>query len=108
MALVQMACMSKRSPLRRAGVTPVNWRQIGTLHRIASALQLAPRGRLRVYCDTNIARFIAPGVVRFLENLQEAAIDLRTGDRMPDLVEEGFGLAIRAVVPPDSSRSRNT
>jgi DNA-binding transcriptional LysR family regulator len=71
--------------------------------RIAGALQLAPRGRLRIYCDTNIARFIAPVVVRFLEDFKEAAIDLRTGDRMPDLVEEGFDLAIRAIVPPDSS-----
>jgi DNA-binding transcriptional LysR family regulator len=71
--------------------------------RIASALQLTPRGRLRVFCDTNIARFIAPIVARFLQNFPEAAIDLRTGDRMTDLVEEGFDLAIRAVVPPDSS-----
>jgi DNA-binding transcriptional LysR family regulator len=77
--------------------------EVDEADRIASALQQAPRGRLRVYCDTNIARFIAPVVVRFLEEFKETAIDLRTGDRMPDLVEEGFDLAIRAVVPPDSS-----
>jgi DNA-binding transcriptional LysR family regulator len=71
--------------------------------RIASALQLTPRGRLRIYCDTNIARFIAPVVASFLEKFPEAAIDLRSGDRLIDLVEEGFDLAIRAVVPPDSS-----
>jgi DNA-binding transcriptional LysR family regulator len=71
--------------------------------RTASALQLAPRGRLRIFCDTNIARFIAPVVASFLEKYPEAAIDLRTGDRMIDLVEEGFDLAIRAIVPPDSS-----
>ena len=71
--------------------------------RIASALQQTPRGRLRVYCDTNIARFIAPVVARFLADFPETAIDLRTGDRMTDLVEEGFDLAILAVVPPDSS-----
>ena len=71
--------------------------------RIASALQLTPRGRLRIYCDTNIARFIAPVVASFLEKFTEAAIDLRTGDRLVDLVEEGFDLAVRAIVPPDSS-----
>jgi DNA-binding transcriptional LysR family regulator len=71
--------------------------------RIASALQMTPRGRLRVFCETNIARFIAPVVAHFLQDFPEAAIDLRTGDRMIDLVEEGFDLAIRAVVPPDSS-----
>jgi DNA-binding transcriptional LysR family regulator len=77
--------------------------EVDEADRIASALQLTPRGRLRVYCDTNIARFFAPVVMRFLEDFPEAAIDLRTGHRMPDLVEEGFDLAIRAVVPPDSS-----
>jgi DNA-binding transcriptional LysR family regulator len=70
---------------------------------IASALQSTPRGRLRIFCDTNIARFIAPVVVRFLEDFPETVIDLRSGDRMNDLVEAGFDLAIRAVVPPDSS-----
>ena len=77
--------------------------EIDAADRIASALQQAPRGKLRVYCDTSIARFIAPVVVRFLDDFKEAAIDLRTGDRMPDLVEEGFDLAFRAVAPPDSS-----
>ncbi len=77
--------------------------EVDDADRIASALQTTPRGRLRIYCDTNIARFIAPVVARFLANYHEATVDLRTGDRMPDLVEEGFDLAIRAVVPPDSS-----
>jgi len=71
--------------------------------RIASALQLMPRGRLRVHCNTGIASFIAPIVARFLASYPEAAIDLRIGDQMIDIVEEGFDLAIRAVVPPDSS-----
>ncbi|WP_158929155.1 LysR family transcriptional regulator [Acidisphaera sp. S103] len=71
--------------------------------RIASALQLTPRGRLRIFCDTNIARFIAPVVAHFLEDFPEVTIDLRTGNQMAGLVEEGFDLAIRAVVPPDSS-----
>ena len=71
--------------------------------RIAGALQLTPRGRLRIFSDTNIGRFIAPVVAQFLDRFPEAAVDLRSGDRMTDLVEEGFDLAIRAVVPPDSS-----
>jgi DNA-binding transcriptional LysR family regulator len=70
---------------------------------IAGSLQSTPRGRLRIFCDTNIARFIAPVVARFLEDFPETTIDLRSGDRMNDLVEDGFDLAIRAVVPPDSS-----
>ncbi len=68
--------------------------------RIASALQLTPRGRLRVYCETNIVRFIAPIVARFLRIFRSGN---RSADRhqMTDLVEERFDLAIRAVVPPD-------
>ena len=77
--------------------------EVDEADRVASALQSTPHGRLRVFCDTNIARFIAPVVTRFLEDFQQAAIDLRTGDRMTDLVEEGFDLAFRAVVPPASS-----
>ena len=77
--------------------------EVDEADRIASALQSTPRGRLRIFCDTNIARFIAPVVTSFLARFQEATIDLRTGDRMTDLVEEGYDLAIRAVVPPDSS-----
>ena len=77
--------------------------EVDEADRIASALQTTPRGRLRVYCDANIARFIAPVVSRFLDAFQEAQVDLRTGNQMTDLIEEGFDLAIRAVVPPDSS-----
>jgi DNA-binding transcriptional LysR family regulator len=69
----------------------------------ASALQLSPRGKLRVYCHSNIARFIAPMVAEYLRNNPEVSLDLRTGDQMIDLLEEGFDLAIRPIVPPDSS-----
>jgi DNA-binding transcriptional LysR family regulator len=71
--------------------------------RIAGALQSTPRGRLRIHCETNIVRFFAPVVARFLEDFPDTAIDLRTGNQMTDLVEERFDLAIRAVVPPNSS-----
>jgi DNA-binding transcriptional LysR family regulator len=77
--------------------------EVDEADRIAGALQLVPRGRLRVHCNTGIASFIAPTVARFLETYPEAAIDLRLGDQNVDIVDEGFDLAIRAVVPPDSS-----
>ncbi|HVB15747.1 MAG TPA: LysR family transcriptional regulator, partial [Stellaceae bacterium] len=71
--------------------------------RIAGALQSMPRGRLNVYCDTAIARFIAPVVTRYLMDNAEVSIDLRIGDRMVDLLEEGFDVAVRPVPLPDSS-----
>ena len=71
--------------------------------RTAGALNATPRGRLRVYCHPNLARFIAPVVVAYLRDYPEVSVDLRRGDQMIDLLEEGFDLAIRPYVPPDSS-----
>jgi DNA-binding transcriptional LysR family regulator len=71
--------------------------------RAAGALNATPRGRLRVHCHPKLARFIAPVVTSYLRDYPEAAIDLRRGDQMIDLLEEEFDLAIRPVVPTDSS-----
>jgi DNA-binding transcriptional LysR family regulator len=73
--------------------------------RVASALQLTPRGQLRVYCQQGVSRFVAPLVTGFLARYPEASVDLRTGHVMIDLVQEGFDLAITPLPlpPPDSS-----
>jgi DNA-binding transcriptional LysR family regulator len=71
--------------------------------RTAGALQATPRGRLRVYCYPVLARFIAPIVTAYLRDYPEVSVDLRRGDQIIDLLEEGFDLAIRPYVPPDSS-----
>jgi DNA-binding transcriptional LysR family regulator len=42
-------------------------------------------------------------VVAYLRDYPEVSVDLRRGDQMIDLLEEGFDLAIRPYVPPDSS-----
>jgi DNA-binding transcriptional LysR family regulator len=34
--------------------------------RVASALQLTPRGQLRIYCHQGVSRFVAPIVTGFL------------------------------------------
>jgi DNA-binding transcriptional LysR family regulator len=71
--------------------------------RTVGALQATPRGRLRVHCHPALARFIAPVVTAYLRDNPEVSVDLRRGDQMIDLLEEGFDLAIRTYVPPDSS-----
>jgi DNA-binding transcriptional LysR family regulator len=71
--------------------------------RAVSALQMKPRGQLRVHCHPAIVRFIAPIVTVYLRDNPEVSIDLRLGDPMIDLLEEGFDLAIRPYLPPDSS-----
>jgi DNA-binding transcriptional LysR family regulator len=70
--------------------------------RLAGALQSTPRGTLRLYTGTHIVRFIAPVVAEFLALFPEASVDMTMDERMVDLVEEGFDLAIRPTPPPDS------
>src|SRR5262249_22436659 len=71
--------------------------------RIADALHSTPRGTLRVYTNTLIVRFLSPVFDEYLSLYPGVSIDLATGERMIDLVEEGYDLAIRTVPPPDSS-----
>jgi len=71
--------------------------------RIAGALQSNPRGTLRLYTGNALVRFVAPVVNEYLALYPEAAVELTTGERMIDLVEEGIDLAIRPTPPPDSS-----
>jgi DNA-binding transcriptional LysR family regulator len=71
--------------------------------RVAGALQSTPRGTLRLHTATAIVRFIAPVVAEYLALYPDASVELTTGERMVDLVEEGIDLAIRPTPPPDSS-----
>ena len=70
---------------------------------VASALQLTPRGQLRIYCLQGVSRFVAPIVTGFLDRYPAASVDLRTGHVMIDLVQEGFDLAIAPLPPSDST-----
>ena len=69
----------------------------------AGLLQTTVRGELRLFVGTHLVPFIAPVVVDYLARHPEASIDLNTGERTIDMVEEGFDLAIRATQPSDSS-----
>ncbi|HEY1385180.1 MAG TPA: LysR substrate-binding domain-containing protein, partial [Dongiaceae bacterium] len=71
--------------------------------RRIGALQSTPRGRLRLHVGTHIVRFVAPVVCEYMVRYPELSVELTMGERMVDLVEEGFDLAIRATVPADSS-----
>jgi DNA-binding transcriptional LysR family regulator len=69
----------------------------------AGALHSTPRGVLRLYTSAALVRFLAPVVGEFLTRYPETSIELTTGERMVDLVEESIDLAIRPTTPPDSS-----
>lgn len=59
-------------------------------------LNEAPRGLLRVSASVAFGTLhLAPALPRFLERYPDVRIDMVIGDRIVDLAEEGFDLAIR-------------
>lgn len=82
--------------------------ELAEADEVAGALQVTPRGQLRVYCHQGLSRFIALVATRFLGDYPEVSLDLRTGDVMIDMVQEGFDLAIMPFSPPDSSLIKRT
>ncbi|WP_027580123.1 LysR family transcriptional regulator [Bradyrhizobium sp. Ai1a-2] len=70
---------------------------------IAGALHSTPRGTLRVYTHTHTVPYVAPVVAEFLKTYPEVRVDLSMGERTVDMIDEGFDVAVRMVLPPDSS-----
>jgi len=71
--------------------------------QIAQALQSTPRGTLRLNTSIAIPPLLAPVIAEFVALYPEVSINLTMTDRMIDLVEEGFDLAVRNMSVPDSS-----
>jgi DNA-binding transcriptional LysR family regulator len=70
-----------------------------------SLLAGAPRGRLRVNAPMSFGFLhLAPQLPLFMERYPEVEVDMAMNDRMVDLVEEGFDVAVRITGRlPDSS-----
>jgi DNA-binding transcriptional LysR family regulator len=71
--------------------------------RAAQALQSTPRGTLRLNTSVAIPPFLAPVIAEFVTLYPDVSINMTMTDRMIDLVEEGFDLAVRNMSVPDSS-----
>lgn len=65
-------------------------------------MQAAPRGLLRVTTPLNFG-YLGPIVASFLRRHPEVQVELVCADRVVDLVQEGFDVAIRAGSLSDSS-----
>lgn len=64
--------------------------------REASSAAVQPRGTLRLTSSVNFGmRYLAPEIVRFKAAHPEMKFDVQLSDRVVDLVEEGFDLAVR-------------
>src|SRR3954463_16388115 len=70
--------------------------------QLAASLHATPRGTLRLYTNTAVVRFLAPVVCEFLRTYQAVTLDLSVGERMVDVIEEGYDLIVRTTPPPDS------
>ena len=66
----------------------------------ASSAAVVPRGTIRLTTSVNFGvRHVAPAIAEFIAEHREVRFDVSLSDRVVDLVEEGFDLAIR-VGPP--------
>ena len=66
----------------------------------ASSAAVVPRGTIRLTTSVNFGvRHLAPAIAEFLAAHREVRFDVSLSDRIVDLVEEGFDLAIR-IGPP--------
>lgn len=71
--------------------------------RTASQLRAAPRGRLRVNAPVSFGvHALTPVIAEYLAAYPEVEVDLSVNDRVVDLVEEGFEVAVRVGPLSDS------
>ncbi len=77
--------------------------QIADAERALTGRQKAPAGPLRISVGTPYAHFrLLPLLPRFQQAYPQIEVELSIANRVVDFVEEGFDLAIRLGVPPDS------
>ncbi|XAH22207.1 LysR family transcriptional regulator [Xylophilus sp. GW821-FHT01B05] len=70
----------------------------------ASAATVQPRGRLRINVPVSFGNLcLAPLWGRFLERHPDVALDVQLSDRVVDLLEDGYDLAVRIARLPNST-----
>jgi len=73
-------------------------------HQAVTQLQAAPRGRIRLSAPTSFGFLhLAPALPDFLDQNPEVSVELSVSDRLVDVIEDGFDLALRIGALPDSS-----
>ncbi len=76
--------------------------EVEEAERVVTKMQEAPCGLLRVTMPLNFG-FLAPIMASFMQRYPEVQLELVGADRIIDLIEEGFDVAIRAGDLHDSS-----
>jgi len=81
-------------------------REVDESDNLVSQLQGAPRGTLKINCNMTFGQLLLSRAVNeFMVDHPELSVDITLDDRLPDLVRDGFDLAIRIAEPvlPDST-----
>jgi DNA-binding transcriptional LysR family regulator len=90
---------------RRMSLTEAGERYLQSCKRIladidqaeaeAAAAQANPAGKLRVYGGTSFGQhYVMPLIARYQQHLPEVSVDLTIAQQMPDIIEEGFDVAV--------------
>ncbi|MGZ7178116.1 LysR substrate-binding domain-containing protein [Burkholderia gladioli] len=70
----------------------------------ASGAARCPSGRLRIHASSSFGRrYLLPRLARYRETYPEVTIELTLAQRMPDLVDEGYDLAVVVASQLDDS-----
>ena len=70
--------------------------EVADAEALASSATLQPRGRLRINAPVSFGiRHLAPLWPRFMQRYPDVELDIALSDRVVDIVEEGYDLAIR-------------
>ncbi|MGN4194863.1 LysR substrate-binding domain-containing protein [Burkholderia gladioli] len=70
----------------------------------ASGAARCPSGRLRIHASSSFGRrYLLPRLAHYRETYPEVTIDLTLAQRMPDLVDEGYDLAVVVASQLDDS-----
>ncbi len=73
--------------------------ELEEIDQTAGALTSTPRGTLKLYSNTAMVRFLVPIMDEYIQLYPAISLDFSIGERMIDMVEDGYDLAIRAVLP---------
>lgn len=77
---------------------------IAAAEQLVTDMQSTPRGRLRVTAAVDFStRFLGEIVAEFLAHHPDINVELEATDRVVDLIEEGFDLAVRFGPMPEST-----
>ena len=92
---------TRRLSLTEAGVSYYEWCkriavEIEDAENSVTRLHAEPRGNLKVNAPMSFGRLhLAPAMPEFLERYPHVTLEMSMDDRVVDLIEDGFDLAVR-------------